>query len=283
MGLLNCVPCVLKPCSRANVSCVITCWRGNVPCILTCQRDLCAYVLTCQCVLRAHVPMYLACLCVHMPTCLACLSAYLPMCLASLFDHVPTCFACSRAHVPWVLTCLTCQHALRAYVLTCQRGLRVHLLTCQHALSPLLHTALAWLHDHLPACFASSVRSFLLLLFSFTAITAEVVHKVGKVSDFFNYRVRLKRRNIGETLVNYWDLLVSYKLLRQSGVALRMIKNVWRKKTGKMYNVYWLRSYTHTFLFCFFIFTGFNTTPLIHLVKVILIRSCESVQGDWFR
>ena len=62
-----------------------------------------------------------------------------------------------------------------------------------------------------------------------------------------------------------------------------MIKNVWRKKPGKMYNVYWLRSYTHTFFFCFFILTSFNITPLKHLVKVILIRSCESVQGEWFR
>ena len=50
-----------------------------------------------------------------------------------------------------------------------------------------------------------------------------------------------------------------------------------------MYNVYWLRSCTYTFLFCFFIFTSFNTTPLTHLVKVILIRNCKSVQGDWFR
>ena len=37
MNLLNCVPCVLKTCSRVNV-----------PCALTCQRALRAYVFTCQ-------------------------------------------------------------------------------------------------------------------------------------------------------------------------------------------------------------------------------------------
>ena len=34
-----------------------------------------------------------------------------------------------------------------------------------------------------------------------------------------------------------------------------------------MYNVYWYRSYSQTFLSCFFIFTSFNTTPVILSVK----------------
>ena len=38
--------------------------------------------------------------------------------------------------------------------------------------------------------------------------------------------------------------LVFEKLLRQSGVAFRRIKSVWIIKPGKMYNVYWYRSYT---------------------------------------
>ena len=31
----------------------------------------------------------------------------------------------------------------------------------------------------------------------------------------------------------------------------------------------------------FFIFSSFNTTPLILLVKIILIRNCKSVKGDY--
>ena len=53
------------------------------------------------------------------------------------------------------------------------------------------------------------------------------------------------------------------------------------KKTTKMYNVYWYRSYTQTFLSCFFIFTNFNTTSLTLLVKIILIRNSKSVKGDY--
>ena len=67
-SLLNCVPCVLKTCSRANVPCVLTCSRANmlcvlkcsranVSCVLACQRVLGAYVVTCQCALRAYVLM----------------------------------------------------------------------------------------------------------------------------------------------------------------------------------------------------------------------------------
>ena len=35
MSLLNCVPCLLKTCSSANVPCVLTYSRANVPCALT--------------------------------------------------------------------------------------------------------------------------------------------------------------------------------------------------------------------------------------------------------
>ena len=65
-SLLNCVPCVLKTCSlanvpyvltcsRANVPCVLTCSHANVPCVLTCSRANVLYVLTCQCALRVYV------------------------------------------------------------------------------------------------------------------------------------------------------------------------------------------------------------------------------------
>ena len=68
-SLLNCVLCVLKTCSRANVPYVLTCWcanvpcgltfsRGNVRCVLTCQRVLHAYVLTWQRAFRAYVLTY---------------------------------------------------------------------------------------------------------------------------------------------------------------------------------------------------------------------------------
>ena len=55
------------------------------------------------------------------------------------------------------------------------------------------------------------------------------------------------------------------------------------KNPGKMYNVYWYRSYIQVFLCCFFIFTSFSITPLILLVKVMLIRNCKLVKGDQFR
>ena len=71
-SLLNCVPCVLKTCSRANVPCVLTCSRTNMPCVLTC--------LACS---HANVPCVLTCSCVN----LSCL------------------LTCSRANVPFVLTC----------------------------------------------------------------------------------------------------------------------------------------------------------------------------------
>ena len=85
-NLLNCVPCVLKTCSRANV-----------PHVLTCQRALRAYVFTCQRVLRAYVLCILTC----------------------SRTSVPYVFMCSRANLPGVLTC---QRALPAYVSTVLRA-----------------------------------------------------------------------------------------------------------------------------------------------------------------
>ena len=90
MVLINCVPCMLKTSSRANVSCVLTCSRGNVPCVLTGQRALCVYVLTCQRALRSYV------------------------------------LKCQRAVLPYLLTCLRALRALRALVLPCQHVLSAY-------------------------------------------------------------------------------------------------------------------------------------------------------------
>ena len=40
---------------------------------------------------------------------------------------------------------------------------------------------------------------------------------------------------------------------------------------------------TQTFLFCFFIFTNFNITALMLLVKVTLIQNCKSMTVVKFR
>ena len=72
MSLLNCVPCVLKACSRPNVLCVLMC---------------------------------LACLGAHVPTCLASLRANLPTCLVCSRAYLPCVLTCSRANVLYVLTC----------------------------------------------------------------------------------------------------------------------------------------------------------------------------------
>ena len=78
ISLLNCVPCVLKACSRPYVLCMLMC---------------------------------LACLGAHVPTCLASLRAFVPTCLACLRANVPTCLVCLRAHVSACLACL-CAHLL---------------------------------------------------------------------------------------------------------------------------------------------------------------------------
>ena len=71
-SLLNCVPCLLKTCSRANVPCVSTC---------------------------------LACVRANVRTCLACLRAHLPTCLACTRANMACVLTCSRANVPCLLTC----------------------------------------------------------------------------------------------------------------------------------------------------------------------------------
>ena len=43
--------------------------------------------------------------------------------------------------------------------------------------------------------------------------------------------------------------------------GLKMFRE--KKKLWKIFNVCWYQSYTQTFLSCFFIFTSFNTTPII--------------------
>ena len=64
---------------------------------------------------------------------------------------------------------LTCLRALRAYVLTCQRALRAYVLVCKRAI-------------------LNNVNLYIIQI-------------------CWLY-LRLKRANIGETLINYWDLLV---------------------------------------------------------------------------
>ena len=90
-SLLNCVPCVLKTCSRVNLL------RAHMP---TCLASLRAHVPRCLACLRTHVPTCLACSHAHGQTCLECLPAHVPTYLACLRVHVPTCLACLRAHVP---------------------------------------------------------------------------------------------------------------------------------------------------------------------------------------
>ena len=140
----------------------------------------------------------------------ACLRTSIACSTCQKLAHVPTCLAYLRANVPCVFICqcvllayvLTCQHAFRGYVLKCQRSLSSYVpqvnrpcaliysrvkvvweLMCSRANMswvPCL-TGLAWTHDILPKCFASSVSSFDATFFSFTAIVVEVVHTVGQV------------------------------------------------------------------------------------------------------
>ena len=100
-SLLNCVPCVLKVYSRANMPYVLMWSRVKMPCVLTCSRAYMLCMLTCSC---ANVPCVLTCSC---------------------------------ANVPCVLTC---QRALHAYVLTCERVLRAYVLMCLAAIKEILNT-----------------------------------------------------------------------------------------------------------------------------------------------
>ena len=53
--LLNCLPCVIKTCSCANLPCVLSCSRANVPCVFTYSRANVSCILMCQRALRAYV------------------------------------------------------------------------------------------------------------------------------------------------------------------------------------------------------------------------------------
>ena len=114
-SLLNCVRCVLKTCSRANIPCVLTCsrasvltWsRANVPCVLMCSRANVPYLLTYLRALHAYVLTCQRALHAFVFRCQRALCAYVLMFLASERAQVPTCFACLSAHG---------QRVLRAYL-----------------------------------------------------------------------------------------------------------------------------------------------------------------------
>ena len=78
-SLLNCVPCVLKTCSRADVPCVLTCSAVNVPCVLRFSRADVPSVLKWS---RANVPCVLTCSHANVPCVLRCSRADVPCVLA---------------------------------------------------------------------------------------------------------------------------------------------------------------------------------------------------------
>ena len=84
-SLVNCLPCVLKTCSRAKVPCVLTCSHANVFCILKCSRASISCILTCSCANESSV--------------LTCSHANMSCVLA-----------CARANVPYLLTCQSTLH-----------------------------------------------------------------------------------------------------------------------------------------------------------------------------
>ena len=200
-----------------------------------------------------------------MPTCLACIRA-----------HVLTCFVCLRAHVPTCLECLRALHVNMFCVLIYSRVNVACDLTCSHANKPWepYLTRFAWPLDHLPTYFDFSVSSFdgifsvlLLLFLNFYILLVRFKSLIKSFSSVTWIPSRW-------LLTNYWDVLVSYV---SRGFYLGGLQN-FGKKTGKMYNVYWYRSFTHIFLSRFFIFTS-NTMPLKLLMKAILVRNCKSVKG----
>ena len=90
-SLLNCVPCVLKMCSRANVPCVLMWSRANVPCVLS------AHVPACLVWLRAHVPTWLACSRANVPCLLMCSHVNVLCLLTSSRANFPCVHTCQRA------------------------------------------------------------------------------------------------------------------------------------------------------------------------------------------
>ena len=127
--------------------------------MLTCQRALRAYRLTSQRALRAYMLTYQRASRAYVITCQSALRAYVVTCQRA---YVPTFLACLRAY---------CLRALRPYVFTCQRVFRAYVFMCQRV-------------------------SFGATIFSFTAVSAEVVHTVSKV-QLFNYsRIQLVKSSI---------------------------------------------------------------------------------------
>ena len=104
-SLLNRVPCMLKTCSRVNVSYVLTCLRFDMPCVLRCSY--------------ANVPCVLMCSCANQRV----------LRIRCSQTNVSCVLTCSRANVPWVLTFFACQHGLLTYAPMCQRVFRAHVLT----------------------------------------------------------------------------------------------------------------------------------------------------------
>ena len=167
-SLLNCMPCVLKTCSHADVPCVLAC-NG-------CQRVLRAYVLTCQHVLHAHVLTWQCPLCAYVFTCS---SANVSCVLTCSRDKAPYVLTCSRANL---LCVLSCSHVSMSSVLIYSRVNVACELMCSHTNMSWVSClkGLAWPRDHLPTCSASSGSSFDATFFCFNAILVEVVHTVGK-------------------------------------------------------------------------------------------------------
>ena len=91
-SLLNCVPYVLKTCSRANAPCMLSCSRGSMPCMLIYSHGNVSCFLTCSC---ANVSSLLTCSCLNMP----CVLIYSRVNVACELTG-------SRANMPWV-PCLT--------------------------------------------------------------------------------------------------------------------------------------------------------------------------------
>ena len=144
-----------------------------------------------------------------------------------------TCPACLRANVSCILTC---PHAKVPCVLTCQRSLSAYVLTCQHALRdkvPCVLTCLACSRANMP-CMLTCSRANVLVLMPLLSVLLPLLLKLytllvrikSLITVFPQQRefihkpslliiCRLKKGNIGKMFINYWDVLLSWKLLHQ--------------------------------------------------------------------
>ena len=98
-------------------------------------------------------------------------------------------------------------------VIACQCALRAYLLMCQCALHAYVPTCLACLRDHMPTCLVCLHGNVLTWQNALCAYV--LVCKYAILNNINLYIIQicelyllLKRGNIGEMLVNYWDLLV---------------------------------------------------------------------------